>query len=93
MWQTMETARLQLECFQHEGEHFLRCFVTLDETWVQCYQPKLKRQSNEWWHNDSLWPNKYRQQQDPLKVMFIIAYDFDGVLVTPSIAVENSVNG
>ena len=36
---------------------------------------------------------KYRQEQDPLKVMFIVAYDFHGVLVTHSVPAGNRVNG
>ena len=36
---------------------------------------------------------KYRHEQDPLKVMFIVAYDFDGVLVTHSVPAGNRVNG
>ena len=58
------------------------CIITLDETWVLCYQPKLKGQSNEWRHNDFRRPKKYRKEQYPLKVMFIVAYDFDGDFVT-----------
>ena len=92
-WQRMETVRLHLECCGQEGEHFLRHIITLDETRVRCYQPKLKRQSNEWRHNDSPWPQKYWQEQDPIKVMFIVAYDFNGVLVIHSVPVESRVNG
>ena len=36
---------------------------------------------------------KNQQEQDPLKVMLIVAYDFDGVLVTYSVSVGNRVNG
>ncbi|KAJ4447399.1 hypothetical protein ANN_09405 [Periplaneta americana] len=66
MWQRMETARLYLERYGREGERFLRHIITLDEIWFQCYQPQLKGQSNEWRHNDSPRPKKYRQEQDPL---------------------------
>ena len=76
-----------------EGERFLRRIITLDETWVRCYQPKLKRKSNEWRHNDSPQPKIYKQEQDPLKVMFIVSYDFDSVLVTHSVPAGNRLNG
>ena len=36
---------------------------------------------------------KYLQDQDPLKVMSIVAYDFDGVFVTHSVPTGNRVNG
>ena len=35
----------------------------------------------------------YRQEQDPRKVMFILACDFDGILVTHSVPAGNRVNG
>ena len=36
---------------------------------------------------------KYRQEQEPLKLMFIVTYDFDGVLVTHSVPAGSHVNG
>ena len=91
MWQIMKTARLRLERYGRTGERFHKRIVTLDETWVRSYQPKLKRQSNQWRLIDYPWPKKYRQEQDPLKVVFVVAYDFDGVLVTHSVPPENPV--
>ena len=35
----------------------------------------------------------YRQEQDALKTMFIVAYGFSVVLVTHSVPVGNHVNG
>ena len=58
MWQRMETARLYFERYGRDGERFLRRIITLGETWVRCYQPKSKRKSNEWRHNDSPQPFK-----------------------------------
>ena len=34
---------VHLERYGCEGERFFRRIITLDKTWVQCYQPKLKR--------------------------------------------------
>ncbi|KAJ4449289.1 hypothetical protein ANN_00687 [Periplaneta americana] len=31
--------------YEHEGEVFLRCIITIDETWARSYEPQLKRQS------------------------------------------------
>ncbi|KAJ4430430.1 hypothetical protein ANN_22646 [Periplaneta americana] len=47
MWQRIETARLHLERYGREGERVFRRIITLDETWVRCYQPKSKRQSSQ----------------------------------------------
>ena len=42
--QLLETAKLHFQGYGREGDRFLRRFITLNETWVRCYQPKLKRQ-------------------------------------------------
>ncbi|KAJ4445128.1 hypothetical protein ANN_06929 [Periplaneta americana] len=44
-------------------------------------QPNLKRQSNEWKHPGSSRPKKVRSTQSAVKVMFIAAYDIDGVIL------------
>ena len=67
VWQRMETARLHLERYGREGERFLRRIITLGESWVRCYQPESKRESNEWRHNDS-----QRLERDPLPVMLTL---------------------
>ena len=36
------------ECYEREGEGFLREIITNDETWARTYESQLKRQSNEW---------------------------------------------
>ena len=54
---------------------------------------KIEEKIKWWRHNDSPQPKKYRQEENPLKVMFIVAYDFDGVLVTHSVSAGNRVNG
>ena len=34
-WQGIERARMHLERYEHEGGTFLRCVITLDETWIR----------------------------------------------------------
>ena len=89
----METVNLHLGRYGRKDERFLSSIITLEETWFQYHQPKLKRQSNEWRHNDSPRSKKYRQEQDSFKVMFIVAYGFDCDLVTHSVPAGNRVNG
>ena len=36
-----ETCRIHLERYQNEGENLLNNIITIDETWVRAYVPKL----------------------------------------------------
>ena len=72
-----------LDHYQGEGDDFLGLIVAMDETWACSYEPNLKCQSNEWKHPSSLHPKKVRPTQCAVKVMFIVAYDTDGVNTAP----------
>ena len=47
-----------LRRYQREGDEFLRCIVTGDETWAYSYEPQLKRRSSEWQCPGSPTPQK-----------------------------------
>ena len=42
---TYDTARNHLECYECEEEAFLRCIITLDETWAKSYEPQWNAKS------------------------------------------------
>ena len=65
---------------KREGGDFLGRIVAMDETWARSFEPNLKHQSNEWKHPGSPHPKKVRPTQCAVKVMFIMAYDTDGVI-------------
>ena len=64
----------------------------MDETWARSYEPNLKRQSNEWKHPGSPRPKKVRPTQCAVKVMFIVAYDTDGVVLHHAVSPRETVN-
>lgn len=43
----MQTSKEFLEHYKLEGDDFLKCIVTEDETWVPLYTPKTKRWSEQ----------------------------------------------
>lgn len=47
-----EIAGRLLDRFQQEGEAFLKCIVTCDETWLHHYTVELKMTSKDRWRND-----------------------------------------
>ena len=53
----------------------------MGETWARSYEQNLKRESNEWKHPCSHRPKKVRPTQCAVKVMFIVAYVTDGVIL------------
>jgi hypothetical protein len=48
--------------------------ITIDETWVNTYDPGTKQQSKEWRHNGSL-----RPQKSLSKAMASVFWDKDGI--------------
>jgi len=81
-----------LERYEREGEAFLRPSITLDETWAKSYEPHLKRQSNEWRHYRSPRKSKARQNPSNVKVMMIVVYDCDGVILTHTVPLQQTVS-
>ncbi|KAK3753658.1 hypothetical protein RRG08_067154 [Elysia crispata] len=55
--------------------------ITGDETWVYSWDPETKRQSAEWRDFDEPRPEKVRRKQGALKVMHMIFFDMNGVIV------------
>src|ERR1043166_7500036 len=90
-WQRFEVARTHLSRYQEEGDTFVRRIVTLDETWARSYEPKLKRQSNEWRHYGSPRQTKFRTTPSCVKVMVILVYDCDGVIFAHSVPRHTTV--
>ena len=81
--------------WRREGELFLNCIITLDETWVRAYEPELKSQSAEWHHKNSpkkSRPQKVRQGPSRLKLMIIVAYDSAGVILIHAVLKDKTVN-
>ena len=67
---------------QNEGENLLNNIITIDETWVRAYEHELKCQSAEWRHEGSPQRQKFHQNPSPVKLMVILAYDVQGVILS-----------
>jgi hypothetical protein len=44
----MDACKELLGHYQTEGDAFLLCIVTVDESWAHYFQPEAKRASKEW---------------------------------------------
>ena len=70
-----------LRRYEADGEAFLQCIVTGDESWVHFYEPERKRQSMEWCHTLSPKPKKVRAQRSAGKVMLTFFWDYNGPIL------------
>ena len=71
---------------------FLSRLVTMDETWLYHYDRETKQQSMEWWHSDSLHPKKFRVQKSAGKVLALIFWDQDGILLIDYLPKGQTIN-
>ena len=85
-------SRSLLSRYFHEGMHFLHRIVAVDETWVHCYEPELKRQSSEWRSPEEGRPIKFRQGASTLKQMMIFGYTTQRILIGDRVPPGSSVN-
>ena len=88
----VQLSRLFLRRSRREAD-FLGRIVTGDETWVFSWDPELKRQSAEWRSEDSPRPQKARRKQGNLKVLHIVFFDRQGILVDWPVPPGQTVNG
>ncbi|GBN68749.1 hypothetical protein AVEN_148777-1 [Araneus ventricosus] len=91
-WLRYDAPRNHFERYESEGETFLRRIITLDETWAKSYEPQLKRLSNEWRHYGSPRRPQVRQNPSNVKIMVILVYDYDGVILTHTVPTQQTVN-
>ena len=78
----LEVCTQLLQRFKTEGDNFLSCIITGDETWVYQYEPESKRQSMEWKHTDSPVKKKFKVQWSVGKVMLTVFLDMNGPVLT-----------
>ena len=91
-WLRYDAACNHLERYEREGETFSRHIIMLDETWAKSYEPQMKRQSNKWHHYGSPQKSKVCQNPSNVKVMVILMYDCDGVILTHTFPWQQTVN-
>ncbi|GFS05182.1 mariner Mos1 transposase [Elysia marginata] len=71
---------------------FLGWIITGDETWVYSWDPETKRQSAEWRDFDEPRPEKVRRKQGALKVMHMIFFDMNGVILRWPVPIGTTIN-
>ncbi|XP_035228430.1 histone-lysine N-methyltransferase SETMAR-like [Stegodyphus dumicola] len=82
-----------LDCYNTDGEEFLKSIVTDDETWVQYDTPETKRQSQLWMHTNSpKRPTKFKRTFNNRKVMATVFWDQKDVLLVEFMQPGTTIN-
>ena len=67
--------------FRADKKIFIERYVTMDETWVQHYDPETKIQSIQWKHKGSPTPKKFKVLPSAGKVLLSVFWDAQGVIM------------
>lgn len=67
-----------LEWYHNEGENFLNCIITGDETWMHHYDLESKHQCMQWKHAAYPFSEIFRMQASARGVMFTVFQNFHG---------------
>lgn len=82
-----------LELFQKNKKDFLRRFVTMDETWVYHYDPKLRQQTSEWTEPGCSAPKQPKWSKSSKKVMASVFWDAKGILLIDYLQTGKTIVG
>ena len=78
--------------YEADGDDFLSCIVTGDETWVHHYEPETKRQSMEWHRTTSPRKKKFKTTPSAGKVMATVFWDSEGVILIDVLPHGETIN-
>ena len=77
--------------FRSKEDDFLSHLVTVDETWVDYYEPENKAQSRQSVGPGSLRPKKFKMQPSAGKVMAAVFWDEQGIIMLDFLAKKNTI--
>ena len=72
---------------------FFDCILTGDESWIHHYDPLSQLEAKVWKRLGGQTPTRLRQERSAGKIMMIIFWDKDGVLLTEYLPHGTTING
>jgi hypothetical protein len=86
-------ANIHLQRWRNEGNAFLDRILTVDESWMHSFDPQLKQQNAEW--RAPMSPRKKIARRSPgaLKVMHVMFFSRNGLVLDHPVSVGTTVNG
>ena len=90
----------RVDCFQEllqlsgvNPAKFFDCIVTGDESWIHHYDPLSQLEAKVWKELHEQTPTRLRQERSTGKMMVIVFWDKDGVLLTEYLPRGTTING
>ena len=74
-------------------DNFFGSIVTGDESWIHRYDPLSQLETKVWQRLGEQTPTGLRQERSAAKIMIIIFWDKDGVLLTECLLRRTTING
>lgn len=92
--QKQQRLSISLELLERSASDsdFLRYIITGDETWVYGYDPETKVQGSQWKSPSAPRAKKARQSGSSIKVMLIVFFDLDGIVLAEFVPRNTTVN-
>ena len=78
--------------FKRNPKEFLRCFVTVDETWIHYYTSETKEQSKQWTKSGESAPKKAKTVPSAGKIMAVF-WDSRGIIFTDYLEKGRTITG
>ena len=85
--------RALLKRSRSKEDDFLSSLVTVDETWNHYYEPENKAQSRQSVGPGSPRPKKFKTQPSAGKIMAIVFWDAQGVIMLNFLAKKSTITG
>ena len=79
--------------FHSNKSHFLRRFITVDETWVHHVIPETKEQSKQSTERGESAPKKAKKVPSAGKVMALVFWDVCGIIFIDYLQKGKTING
>lgn len=89
----MKISEQCLDRFHKDKTHFVRRFVTMDETWIHHYTPESKQQSKQWTESGGSAPKKAKSLPSAGKIMASVFWDAKGILLIDYLPKGKTITG
>ena len=87
-----QSTQHNLERFKQNKNDFLHRFITMDETWIYHYDPKLKQECLQWTEAGCSAPKQVKSQQSAKKVTAYVFWYEKGILLIDYLQKGKTIN-
>jgi hypothetical protein len=84
----LDICSCHLAHYRKQGDNFLQCIFTGDETWVHYYQPETKWKSMQWKHPSSPVAKNFKMETSADKLMLTNFWDSQGPIFEACLNME-----